>query len=64
MKSDKIQALFEQFEALVRSEQGVEFWFARDLQTVLGYDRWENFAVLIERARLHQCIGKNCRPFS
>jgi len=31
------------------SEQ-VEIWFARDLQTVLGYQRWENFAEAIQRA--------------
>ncbi|MFT4073838.1 MAG: DNA damage-inducible protein D [Dysgonamonadaceae bacterium] len=31
------------------SEQ-VEVWFARELQSVLGYVRWENFVVAIERA--------------
>ena len=31
------------------SEQ-VEVWFARDLQSVLGYVRWENFIVAIQRA--------------
>jgi DNA-damage-inducible protein D len=31
------------------SEQ-VEVWFARDLQAVLGYVRWENFLVAIQRA--------------
>lgn len=31
------------------SEQ-VEVWFARELQSVLGYARWENFVVAIERA--------------
>ena len=24
-------------------EEGIEFWFARDLQEPLGYARWENF---------------------
>ena len=28
----------------------VEVWFARDLQNVLGYARWENFLVAIQRA--------------
>ena len=28
----------------------VEVWFARELQTVLGYARWENFLVAISRA--------------
>ena len=31
------------------SEQ-VEVWFARDLQSILGYVRWENFMVAIQRA--------------
>ncbi len=32
-----------------KSEQ-IEVWFARDLQGVLGYARWENFTVAIQRA--------------
>jgi len=28
----------------------VEIWFARELQTLLGYARWENFIVAIHRA--------------
>ena len=31
------------------SEQ-VEVWFARELQTLLGYARWENFIIAIHRA--------------
>ncbi|KAA6311437.1 hypothetical protein EZS27_037434, partial [termite gut metagenome] len=31
------------------SEQ-VEVWFARELQNILGYARWENFMVAIQRA--------------
>lgn len=30
--------------------EGVEFWFARDLQAPLGYARWENFHTAIQRA--------------
>jgi DNA-damage-inducible protein D len=50
MKSDKIAALLAQFESIVHQEQGIEFWFARELQPLLGYDRWENFSALLERA--------------
>ena len=56
MKKNNIVALLAQFEALVRIEQGVEFWFARDLQPLLGYDRWENFAKLLDRAKT-SCAG-------
>jgi DNA-damage-inducible protein D len=51
MKSDEVAALLAKFEALVHTEQGVEFWFARELQVLLGYDRWENLAALLDRAR-------------
>jgi DNA-damage-inducible protein D len=30
--------------------EGIEFWFARDLQGPLGYARWENFQTAIQRA--------------
>jgi DNA-damage-inducible protein D len=31
--------------------EGVEFWSARDLMPMLGYERWENFLSVIERAK-------------
>lgn len=30
--------------------EGIEFWFARDLQVPLGYARWENCQTAIHRA--------------
>ena len=30
--------------------EGIEFWFARDLQSLLGYARWENFQTAINLA--------------
>ncbi|MBI4140738.1 DNA damage-inducible protein D, partial [Candidatus Woesearchaeota archaeon] len=27
-------------------------WFARDLQRLLGYDKWENFVNTIEKAKI------------
>ena len=44
---------FDKITHTVRSDDGkeeVEVWFARELQTVLGYARWENFLVAIGRA--------------
>lgn len=39
------------FDAIRRvREDGTEFWSARDLMPLLGYDRWENFVSAIERA--------------
>lgn len=31
-------------------DEGIEFWFARDLMEPLGYARWENFVTAIQRA--------------
>jgi DNA-damage-inducible protein D len=52
MKSDAVQRPQSQFDALVQNIPGeeVEFWFARDLQELLGYARWENFIATIQRA--------------
>lgn len=36
----------------------MEVWFARELQTVCGYARWENFAVAINRAK-DSCKSQN-----
>jgi DNA-damage-inducible protein D len=31
---------------------GHEFWSARELMPLLGYDRWQNFEKAIERAKI------------
>jgi DNA-damage-inducible protein D len=31
-------------------DEGIEFWFARDLMEPLGYARWENFTTALQRA--------------
>lgn len=33
-------------------ENDVEFWYARELQTVLEYAKWDNFLNVIERAKI------------
>lgn len=34
------------------SEDGeIEFWYARELQPLLGYARWENFELVIKKAK-------------
>ena len=33
-------------------ENGLEFWYARDLATILEYAKWENFSKVIKRAML------------
>lgn len=44
---------FDEITHFINSEdekEQVEVWFARELQLVLGYARWENFIVAIGRA--------------
>lgn len=52
MESQAIQLMKSHFDALSQTipEEGVEFWFARDLMEPLGYARWENFQTAIKRA--------------
>ena len=38
--------------AHIDAESGVEFWYARDIMEFLGYRRWENIAVAVERAKV------------
>lgn len=33
------------------TEEGIEFWYARDLQHVLEYSEWRNFTSIIEKAK-------------
>jgi DNA-damage-inducible protein D len=46
-----ISKLTKNFEESVNEKEGVEFWFARDLQKLLGYDDWRNFVNIIEKAK-------------
>ena len=44
---------YKSFEDIKQvDENGNEFWFARDLQNVLQYAKWENFSKVIDRAML------------
>jgi len=44
MNTEQIQSLTATFEAHAqKTETGVEYWLARDLQHLLGYAEWRNF---------------------
>jgi DNA-damage-inducible protein D len=52
VEAQQIQTLTLTFEGHAqRTENGVEFWLARDLQHLLGYGKWENFQSVISKAR-------------
>ncbi|MDR2813126.1 MAG: DNA damage-inducible protein D [Prevotellaceae bacterium] len=49
----KYQSDFDEIGHFINGEDAneqLEVWFARELQTLLGYTRWENFIVAIQRA--------------
>lgn len=46
-----ITKLSKNFEDYVHNEDDAEYWFARDLQILLGYTKWENFVQVIEKAK-------------
>jgi len=52
MQSKIIETLTNNFEAFTnKTEEGIEFWLARDLQHLLGYSKWENFQNVISKAK-------------
>ena len=55
MDIQKINQYKNSFDSIAKSiaddnGEPMEVWYARELQTVLGYVRWENFSVAISRA--------------
>ena len=52
MKQENIKQLTWTFESFVNQmENGIEFWFARDLQHLLWYAKWDNFLNVISKAK-------------
>ena len=51
MKKEIIQKLYSAFEQAALEVDGVECWSARELQKLLGYSKWENFANVIDKAK-------------
>ena len=51
-KIQQYKSIFDQIVRNVKDADGenIEVWYARELQQVLGYARWENFVVAIGRA--------------
>ena len=52
MDKKKISQIKEQFDLVIHNDEAakVEFWYARELMPLLGYERWENFDKAICRA--------------
>jgi DNA-damage-inducible protein D len=51
MKKEIVQRLHVNFENAANEQDGIEYWFARDLQELLEYTQWRNFLSVIEKAQ-------------
>ncbi|MBI5472087.1 MAG: DNA damage-inducible protein D [Ignavibacteriae bacterium] len=51
MKTELIRSLTQNFESASHTIDDVEYWLARELQELLGYTEWRNFALVIEKAK-------------
>ncbi len=52
MKNDQIAIMTDSFEGHAQqTENGIEYWLARDLQHLPGYTKWDNFLNVISKAK-------------
>jgi len=51
MEKQLITSLHKSFEDAVHEQEGVEFWYARELMGLLEYTEWRNFFKVIEKAQ-------------
>jgi DNA-damage-inducible protein D len=52
VSDETIESLIAAFEAAVQTDDdGRDYWFARDLQPLLAYTKWDNFLAVIARAK-------------
>ncbi|MFH0799222.1 MAG: hypothetical protein V2A66_03465 [Pseudomonadota bacterium] len=51
MKKELIVRLHQSFDAIANEKNGVEYWLARELQTLLEYTEWRNFVQVIDKAK-------------
>lgn len=50
MQSTEIGKRLPTLDELAHEEGGTEFWYAREIQEMLGYTEWRNFEVAVKRA--------------
>ncbi len=62
MDKKRVGQIKEQFDFVIHSDEDakIEFWYARELMPLLGYERWENFDKAIMRA-MDSCQTSNIK---
>ena len=52
MERTQIEIYKIKFDEIIQELDGVEFWYARELQKLLGYEQWRNFELIIHKAQI------------
>ncbi len=52
MKKEIIIQLNKTFEESAYTQNGVEYWMARDVQRLLDYTEWRNFLLVVNKAKI------------
>lgn len=52
MKREIVAKLHSGFEGCAHQQDGMEYWNARELQTLLGYSDWRNFLQVIDKSKI------------
>lgn len=59
MANDLVNKTEKDFESIKHMEEnGTEFWYARELMTMLEYSKWGNFIKVIDKAK-ESCKNSN-----
>lgn len=60
MNKQEISTLKAQFDTSIHhdNQANIEFCYARELMPILGYDRWENFLKVVDKAKI-ACTNSN-----
>ena len=55
MDKRKIEQIRLQYDSVIHNvvDADIEFWYARELMLLLGYERWENFDKAISLSLIH-----------
>ena len=60
MKSEIIKTFLNNFDDHSQTtENGIEFWFACDVQYLLGYSEWRNFFKVITKSKISCEVAVN-----
>ncbi len=58
MQKEILAQLHTKFEGAAHHNDGVTFWYARDIQLLLEYTEWRNFSEVIEKAKT-SCLNSD-----